>query len=133
MKKIDISTWKRKQHFEFFNNFEEPFFGVTWEVNMTEARRVARDQNISLFTYYLHKSLIAAMRVENFRYRITSEGEVILLENINASATIMRENETFAFSYIPYNPDIIIFATSVKKEIEYNQIMRFFRQKTQMM
>lgn len=118
MKKINISTWKRKQHFEFFNQFEEPFFGVTFEVDMTEAKRLAKSQNVSLFTYYLHKSLAAAMQIENFRYRITPEGEVVLLDTVNASATIMRENETFAFSYIPFNKEIAVFAKSVQKEVD---------------
>lgn len=118
MKKIDISTWKRKQHFEFFNQFEEPFFGVTWQVDMTAAKRLAKNKGISLFTYYLHKSLAAAIHIENFRYRITPEGEVVLRDTVNASATIMRENETFAFSYIPFNTDITVFAKSVQEEVD---------------
>ena len=27
-KEIDISTWKRREHFEVFNTFDEPLFGV---------------------------------------------------------------------------------------------------------
>jgi len=117
MKKIDISTWKRKQHFEFFSQFEEPFFGMTWQIDMTKAKQIARGQGISLFTYYLHKSLQAAIEIENFKYRITSKGEVVIVDTINASATIMRENETFAFSYIPYHKNIEVFEKSVKEEV----------------
>ena len=33
--KIDLSTWNRKEHFEFFCTFEEPFFGITTQIDMT--------------------------------------------------------------------------------------------------
>ena len=26
---IDIATWNRKEHFEHFSAFDDPFFGVT--------------------------------------------------------------------------------------------------------
>ena len=28
---IEINTWNRKEHFEFFSHFDEPFFGVVSE------------------------------------------------------------------------------------------------------
>lgn len=118
MKKIDITTWKRKKHFEFFSQFEEPYFGITWQVDMTLAKQRAKEQGISLFVYYLHKSLEAAMAIENFRYRIRPNGEVVLLDTISASATLMRDNETFGFSYIPYDTDMTVFTKSVESEVE---------------
>ena len=29
---IDIATWNRKEHFEHFSAFDDPFFGVTVHV-----------------------------------------------------------------------------------------------------
>ena len=29
---IDIATWNRKEHFEHFSAFDDPFFGVTVDV-----------------------------------------------------------------------------------------------------
>jgi len=35
--KLDISSWNRKDHFAFFKQFEEPFFGVTVPIDCTTA------------------------------------------------------------------------------------------------
>ena len=118
LNKIDIASWKRRAHFEFFSQFEEPYFGITWQVDMTLAKQHAKEQGVSLFIYYLHMSLEAAMAIENFKYRITADNEVVLLETISASATLMRDNETFGFSYIPYHKDIHIFTASVRSEMD---------------
>ena len=115
--KIDISTWNRKEHFEFFCTFEEPFFGITTPIDMTIAYEKAKAMQISFFVYYLHKTLAAVNQVENFRYRIEGE-DVFLYDEIDASATIMREDKTFGFSFMKFNEDIHEFNTIVQKEIE---------------
>jgi chloramphenicol O-acetyltransferase type A len=118
LKKIDISSWKRKQHFEFFNQFEEPYFGLTVSVDVTKAMQVAKKNGYSFFKYYLHKCMLAANETENFKYRITSDNQVVLYNHIGASATMMRENETFGFSYIPYVEDFNTFAQTTQKEMD---------------
>ena len=50
--KIDINTWIRKDHFEFFNTFEEPFFGVTVDVDCTATYQEAKEKGISFFLLY---------------------------------------------------------------------------------
>ena len=35
MKYLDINTWNRKQHFEHFSKFVDPYFGVVVDVNVT--------------------------------------------------------------------------------------------------
>jgi chloramphenicol O-acetyltransferase type A len=118
VKTIDLSTWKRKQHFEFFSQFEEPYFGLTVTVDVTKAMQKAKQQGVSFFQYYLHKCVLATNQIENFKYRITPDNEVILHDHIGASATLMRANETFGFSYIPYAEDFDTFAQATKMEIE---------------
>ncbi|MFC4633821.1 CatA-like O-acetyltransferase [Dokdonia ponticola] len=49
MKKINLSTWKRKQHFEFFNQFEEPYFGLTVTVDVTIAMQKQKKKGFLFF------------------------------------------------------------------------------------
>ena len=119
--KIDISSWNRKEHFEFFNTFEEPFFGVTTSIDMTIAYEKAKALQIPFFVYYLHKTIAAINQVENFRYRI-EENEVVLYDEIDASATIIREDKTFGFSFMKFHSDIQDFAKIAQIEIERIQI-----------
>ncbi|WP_231464637.1 MULTISPECIES: chloramphenicol acetyltransferase [unclassified Pedobacter] len=115
--KIDIRSWIRKDHFSFFNRFEEPFFGVTVDVDCTETYHEAKNMEVSFFLLYLHKSLVAANRVENFRYRINGD-EVWKYDEIFASATINRPNGTFGFGYINFHADFYKFHDGAIKEIE---------------
>lgn len=114
--KIDLTTWNRKEHFEFFCSFEEPFFGITASVDLTVAYDRAKALNCPFFTYYLHKTLVAANEIENFRYRIEGN-EVLLYDEIDTSATIMREDGTFGFSFMKYHPDLEVFKINVQDEI----------------
>ncbi|CAM3765102.1 chloramphenicol acetyltransferase [Flavobacterium cucumis] len=114
---IDINTWNRKEHFEFFSAFDEPFFGITTPVNCTIAMKRAKEIEIPFFVYYLHKTLEAINKVENFRLRIENK-EVYLYNEIDASATIMREDKTFGFSFMKFHEDINEFNKMAQKEIE---------------
>ena len=100
-KKLDIATWKRKEHFEFFSKFEEPFAGLVADVDITIAKRKAKEHGFSLFAYYLYQSITAINQIEEFRYRIKGE-EVLIYDQIHTSATIGREDETFGFSFTEY-------------------------------
>lgn len=115
--KLDLNTWNRKEHFLFFKQMDEPFYGITTTIDCTQAYTKAKALGISFFSYYLHKTLGAVNAIENFRYRII-EDEVYLFDVIDASATVMREDKTFGFSYMAYAENPIDFAQIVQTEID---------------
>jgi chloramphenicol O-acetyltransferase type A len=122
MKLLDLDNWPRKEHFQFFSQFDEPFFGVCVDIDCTVAYRTAKEQNHSFFLHYLHKSLTAVNLTEPFRYRINTEKQIVVHDVVSASATIGRENETFAFSYMPYHADFSIFKQACDEEIARIQV-----------
>ena len=115
--KLDLNSWNRKEHFLFFKQMEEPFYGITTTIDFTQAYANAKALGVSFFSYYLHKTLSAVNAIENFRYRII-EDEVYIFDQIDASATVMREDKTFGFSYMAYAENPIDFAQIVQTEIE---------------
>ena len=116
-KELDISTWNRKQHFEFFSQFEEPFFGTTIQLDCTKAYAKSKELGVGFFVYYLHKTIVAVNTIENFRYRI-EKGKPVIYDSINITSTILREDKTFGFSEIEYNKDLNIFISNYKTEFE---------------
>ena len=122
--KLDLNTWNRKEHFEFFSQMQEPFFGVTVPIDCTQAYAKSKELNVTFFTYYLHKTLAAINTIEPFRYRII-DNEVYVFDRIDASATILREDKTFGFSWMEYAEDINDFAEITKKEIARIQNTNF--------
>lgn len=113
---LDLENWNRKEHFAHFSRMEEPFFGATVEIDCTKAYQTAKNLKTSFFIYYLHKTLLAVNAIENFKYRI-SEGKIYCNDRIDASATIGREDGTFGFSLIEYDPDFKIFEQTALAEI----------------
>ena len=67
---IDIATWNRREHYEHFSAFDDPFFGVTVNVDCTRAYQEAKDKGVSFSLLVLHRIVTAAAAVEEFRYRI---------------------------------------------------------------
>ncbi len=118
MKILNLNDWNRKEHFEFFSRFEEPFFGVCVDLDFTIDYRTAKSLNTSFFLYYLHKALAAVNVTEPFRYRIDTDNNVIVHDIVSASATVNRENGTFGFSYMPFSGDFANFEINAKIEIE---------------
>lgn len=114
---LDLENWNRKEHFVHFKQMEEPFFGATVEIDCTEAYQTAKSLNASFFIYYLHKTLSAVNAIKNFKYRISGD-QIYVHDRVDASATIGREDGTFGFSLIEYNPDFKIFERTALAEIE---------------
>ncbi|TDO83999.1 chloramphenicol O-acetyltransferase type A [Flavobacterium chryseum] len=114
---LDLENWNRKEHFKHFRQMEEPFFGATVQIDCTKAYQTAKSLKASFFIYYLHKTLVAVNSIENFKYRI-SEDKIYINDRVDASATIGREDGTFGFSLIEYNPDFKVFEQNALAEIE---------------
>lgn len=117
MKKLNPDTWNRRDHFHFFRQFEEPFFGITTEVDCTKGYAWAKETGVSFFLYYLHRSLVAANGTEPFKYRIHGD-DVIVHDQVNASPTINRPDGTFGFSYMNYYPLLDDFVREAQIEIQ---------------
>jgi len=118
MKYLDINTWSRKQHFEHFRQLFDPYFAVTVNVDVTIAYKISKEKNIPFFVMYLHACLKAINSIENFRYRITEDNRIRIHEVIHASATIMRPDNTFGFSFIHFSEDFEVFYNNFKIEKE---------------
>lgn len=114
---LDIENWPRKEHFEFFRKFDEPFFGATVQIDCTKAYAEAKRLKVSFFLYYLHKTLIAVNATEPFRYRISGD-KIAVYDRVDGSATISREDGSFGFSLIPFDSDFAVFAANALIEID---------------
>ncbi len=116
-KVLDIENWSRRQHFHFFKNYDEPFFNVCLNVDVTPLIDLKRDnKDLSLFVAYHYLSMKAANEVENFRYRIKDE-QVIVYEKIHCGAITLLENDTFTFAYFDYDENFAHFHKKVKETL----------------
>lgn len=115
-KPVEISGWERKDHFAFFGNMPDPFFGLTAKADFTDCYRKAKDDGRSFFLYSLHRILNALNSIPEFRYRI-EDGRVVQYDHIGASPTISREDGTFGFAYFDWYEDLDEFVEAAIEEI----------------
>lgn len=115
--KIETIGWEREQHYAFFSAFEEPFFGLTVHVECTGMYADAKRRKQSFYLRYMHAVMAVVNSIDALRMRIEEEG-VYRYERIDVSATVLRANHTFGFSYIPFHDDFEQFAEAAKREIE---------------
>jgi chloramphenicol O-acetyltransferase type A len=117
MRIIDIENWNRREHFEFFSKMASPYFGFTTEVDCTKAYAYAKENGLSFFATYLHRSMIAVNAVDELKLRIV-DGQVVLYDAIHAGTTIGRADGTFGFAFIPFSEDFNVFNEVMQQEID---------------
>jgi chloramphenicol O-acetyltransferase type A len=114
---IDLETWERRALYELFSSFTEPYHGVCVRVDCTESFRYAKDHAYSVFLTMVHRSLVAANQVENFRTRIDAGG-VWLYRQIHGGSAVGRPNGTIGFGHYPYEPSLEPFIRQATLEVE---------------
>ena len=116
-KTIDQSKWSRREHYSFFGQMPDPFFGLAAKVDFTDCYEEARRDGASFFLYSLHRIMKAVNSVPELRCRIVGD-EVVCYDRIAVSPTIGREDVTFGFAYLEYYDDRQEFVAGAQKEIE---------------
>jgi len=115
--KIDLETWERRAIFNFFTTFTEPYHGVCLCVDCTGTCRHAQEHHLSIFLSLLHRSLVAAHQVENFRTRIVN-GAVWRYELINGGSAVGRPNGTIGFAHYRFRERLKEFVDEASVEVE---------------
>ncbi len=115
--KLELDKWNRKDHFNFFNQFDEPYYGVNVTIDCTAAYRHAKENDVSFFLYYLYQSLAAAQVIEPFKLRIEGN-DVYKYDRIDAGSTIGRPDGTFGFGDFIYYPTFEAFNLEALKVVE---------------
>ncbi|MGF7179549.1 CatA-like O-acetyltransferase [Tunturiibacter psychrotolerans] len=115
--KIDLETWERRASFDFFKSFTEPYHGVCLRVDCTRTYNYAKEHRLSVFLSLLHRSLVAAHEVENFKTRLVG-GTVWRYELINGGSAVGRENGTIGLGHYQFRPQIDEFVREAAIEVD---------------
>lgn len=115
---LDIETWNRRRQFEFFRNFDNPFFNMCVNVDVTPLRLLTRStKSLSFFITYHFLSMKVANEIELFRYRLRGE-RVLVHERIHAGTTLLLPDESFTFVYFDYDEDFGVFHARAEAAVE---------------
>ncbi|MGH9947790.1 MAG: CatA-like O-acetyltransferase [Pyrinomonadaceae bacterium] len=107
-KLIDISSWPRRTTFEFFSDYEDPFFNITGNVDVTELRQFCKQNELSYSLAALFISQKAVNAIPEFRQRLL-DGKIIEYASVDSTQTTLNDDETFSFCYFENRSDIFEF------------------------
>ncbi len=119
-KYLNIEAWNRKDQFYFFKNYDNPFFNICSDLDISELYKFVKNHGISFFSASLYLSLRSANDLEEFHYRIRGD-KVIIYEIIDAGSTVLNEDETFSFCYFKYFSNFQKFDACVSQKLQENQ------------
>lgn len=88
MREIDLASWPRRKHYEFFRAADYGFYNVCFDVEVGGFVRGVRAEGLPFYYSMIRAVVRAAEAVEEFRYR-TRGDKVVLHEALTPSFTDM--------------------------------------------
>ena len=118
MKEADYSAWARREQFEFFSKVSDPFYSISFEVDVTALRGYTSRMGISF--YYALTWLVtkAINRTDAFMYGL-HDGRLVRYEKRDPSFTDLHKgSEAFHIVTMAADDDIIAFSREAKEKSE---------------
>jgi chloramphenicol O-acetyltransferase type A len=118
---LDVTNWARRDLFQFFLNFDNPYFNVGTRIDVTRLLALLRNRpgtSVSLALHYC--ALRVANEIDPFRYRLR-EGKVLVHDVIHGGTTVLLPNESFTFAYFDYTEDFEKFMSAAQASVKEAQ------------
>lgn len=93
---LDINTYKRRKHFEYFSHMPYPYVSVTVNIDITEFLSVIQERKLPFFLSFCYCIAKAANGVSEFRQRIL-ENQIIEYTKCRTSHTVSLEDGTYCY------------------------------------
>lgn len=122
---VNINTWERKATYEFFRDYEDPFFNIAANLDVTNLYRFCKANDLAFSLAALFLSLKTANEIREFRLRMMGQA-VVEFARVEATQTILNDDETFSFCYFPMQDDIFEFDRSGKIAREKYKALKTF-------
>ena len=114
---LDISSWGRRDLFEFFRTYENPYFNICTQIDISRLLEVLRNRSkVSASLTYHYFALRIANEIEPFRYRLRDD-QVIVHDVIHGGTTVLLPNESFSFAYFDYQQDFDSFIRDAQTSV----------------
>ena len=94
MKIIDLETYPRRSHYEFFKSYAYPYMGITANVDVTNLYNTAKKMGGSPFLAFLWAAANAANSIPELRQRIVND-RIVEYDHCDTAHTVALPDGTF--------------------------------------
>ena len=113
MEIVDVNKWKRRELYQFFSNYRNPYMGFVFKLDITNLIDELSKNKKSFYGIMTYLSLKSINDIEEFKYsyrmneKLTYDNIVCKYDRLIVSNTILKSDNTFNFTdYIPYVDDL---------------------------
>jgi chloramphenicol O-acetyltransferase type A len=100
-----VEGYHRREAFEFFGRYADPFYDVALRVDVTAARAFAKDHGYSTYFNLCWLWTRALAGVEDFRVRLVDDA-LVVYDHLALSATVAVDRGPYGFARFGWVPDI---------------------------
>ncbi|MBL8971336.1 MAG: hypothetical protein JNK56_12170 [Myxococcales bacterium] len=103
-----LHDYPRRAHLEFYRRYPDPFYGVTFELEVTNLRSRLRGAGRSTYAglcWAFHRALLG---IDAFRVRLEHDA-VVLHDSLRIGVTVPAPRRTFSFTTLAWHPDPDVF------------------------
>lgn len=93
---LDMDSYKRKSHFEYFNGLGFPYMGTTVNVDITDFAGAVKQKKLPFFLTFCYCIARAANSVPELRQRIRGN-RIIEFDNCRTSHTVALDDGTYCY------------------------------------
>jgi chloramphenicol O-acetyltransferase type A len=126
---FNIEEWNRKHIYHLFSTYDDPFFNICSNVEVTALNTFCKSRNYSFSLALLYFSMEAANELPEFRLR-TIDNKLVLFDSIHCGCTIFHEDATFSFCYFNRKGTLQDFLKNSRNLIDEQHKKRTFDPKT---
>ena len=115
---IDMNTWPRREIYDFFSPISNPFYSVTFTLDVTNLYRYVKERELSFYYALVYLCTRAVNRVEAFLYTI-EDGKVRMYDKRQPSFTDLEKgSELFRVVFVPCEGSLDDFCRAAKAKSE---------------
>ena len=107
-KEIDITNWDRRESYELFKEFEDPFFGLQVELDVTLFWTYCKFQGLGIHHSLLYAVVKTANSYAPMKLRRRGEGVVELDQTHIGCSVLKTGTEGFTFAYYPWKDGLSV-------------------------
>ena len=116
MKEIDLKTWKRKDIFNLYYQYDIPQISLCTPLDVSRVYKFAKSKNLSFYFCLCHVFYTALLKFEEYMIRMVN-GKIVVEDGEFANMCVKeKDDELFKIISIKYCQDIEKFCNQAKKK-----------------
>ena len=113
---IDINSWDRRQHFEYYSKISTPHYCVAFNIDITKLLQFTRKQNISFYYWLIYLCTQSLNMIDEFLLEIKDNRVFKINRRVPCFTDLKKGATSFHMVYLPCEGNIIEFATKAREE-----------------